>query len=451
MFTFVSNKWFSALWCLRNGKMMIMRKFFLILYAFLSPLFILDAQTTKEEIMADLNKAGSNYCVYSPGQDAPTRSPKGYKPFYISHYGRHGSRYYISDIDFKKMYDLLDSASKANSLTQLGEDVKSRFWAMWQDIENKASDLTTLGMKQHAGIADRMYHQYPSLFTKDSYVDARSTTRARCVLSMSSFLIRLKELNPKLSVSMSSSHVNELYLSNEDAKARDDRMRDPEWNKKFGQFHYEHIHPDRLVSSIFSNPEYVSKHIDKVAFMRKLYDISCSLQGLEHLDITLTDLFTKEELYDNWLVQNAWWYAFAGPSPINGKETPYEQIPLLINIINEAQVAIRMGTPQVSLRFGHDIPLMGLLALMRIDNCFVEEYDLNELHKKWCDFKIIPMASNLQMVFYKSKGDEPILVKFLLNEREVGIPLSSDLYPYYRWDDVKDYYESVMNRSEKRN
>ena len=104
MFTFVSNKWFSALWCLRNGKMMIMRKFFLILYAFLSPLFILDAQTTKEEIMADLNKAGSNYCVYSPGQDAPTRSPKGYKPFYISHYGRHGSRYYISDIDFKKMY-----------------------------------------------------------------------------------------------------------------------------------------------------------------------------------------------------------------------------------------------------------------------------------------------------------------------------------------------------------
>ena len=110
-----------------------------------------------------------------------------------------------------------------------------------------------------------------------------------------------------------------------------------------------------------------------------------------------------------------------------------------------------METPQVSLRFGHDIPLMGLLALMRIDNCFVEEYDLNELHKKWCDFKIIPMASNLQMVFYKSKGDEPILVKFLLNEREVGIPLSSDLYPYYRWDDVKDYYESVMNRSEKRN
>lgn len=427
---------------------MNMRRIILIVYAFLSSLFILDAQTTKEEILADVNKAGSNYYVYTVDSDnVRTQAPKGYKPFYISHYGRHGSRYYISDLDFKKIYDLLDEASKAKSLTLLGEDVKSRFFALWQDVENKASDLTSLGMRQHAGIAERMYREYPTVFTKNAYVDACSTTKPRCVLSMSSFLMRLKELNPKVNVTMNASHSYESFLTPENEEARDARMKDSLWNKKFGQFHYEHIHPERLVASLFSNPQFVDKHIDKVSFMRKLYDISCSLQGLEHLDITLTDLFTKEELFDNWQVQNAWWYAFAGPNPICRKDTPYELAPLLSKIIEDAQSAIKGETPQVSLRFGHDIPLMGLLALMRIDNCYVEETNLEVLYKKWCDFKIIPMASNIQMVFYKSKGENPVLVKFLLNEKEVGIPLETATFPYYKWDDVVAYYASIMGRN----
>ena len=36
----------------------------------------------------------------------PSKSPKGYKPFYISHYGRHGSRYCWS----AKTYSLLADA-----------------------------------------------------------------------------------------------------------------------------------------------------------------------------------------------------------------------------------------------------------------------------------------------------------------------------------------------------
>lgn len=425
---------------------MIMRKLLLALYALLSASFFVGAQTTKEEVLSDLNRTGSNYLAYPgvPGEATP--SPKGYKPFYISHYGRHGSRYYISDYDIKKVYDIFDSASKSNALTQLGEDVKGRFWTLWQDIKDKASDLTPLGLEQHAGIAERMYSNYPEVFAKKSHVDARSTAKPRCILSMTSFLMRLKELQPELNVEFNASNAEARYLSPDDEARREARMKDPHWVKAFSDLHDKHVHPDRFVSALFSNGEYVSQHIDKLSLMRKVYDISSSLQGVTHLNVTLADLFTKEELFDNWLVQNAFWYSFAGPCPINGKDTPYEAVPLLAKIQADADKAIEGGRLQASLRFGHDIPLMGLLSLMRIDGCFTQETDLEKLHTKWCDFKIIPMASNIQMVFYKAKGDKPILVKFLLNEREVGIPLQSDNYPYYKWSDVSAYFSSLQNR-----
>ena len=47
-----------------------------------------NAQTTFEEISADLNKAGGVYLAYPKVEAKQTPAPKGYKPFYVSHYGR---------------------------------------------------------------------------------------------------------------------------------------------------------------------------------------------------------------------------------------------------------------------------------------------------------------------------------------------------------------------------
>ena len=48
----------------------------------------------------------------------------------------------------------------------------------------------------------------------------------------------------------------------------------------------------------------------------------------------------------------------------------------------------------------------------------------------------------MQIVFYKKKAktDGDILVKFLLNEQEVHVPVETDSFPYYKWDDVRAYY-----------
>lgn len=50
-----------------------------------------DAQSAYDEIKADIDKAGGVYFMYPFDTPSATPAPKGYEPFYISHYGRHGA------------------------------------------------------------------------------------------------------------------------------------------------------------------------------------------------------------------------------------------------------------------------------------------------------------------------------------------------------------------------
>ena len=54
------------------------------------------------------------------------------------------------------------------------------------------------------------------------------------------------------------------------------------------------------------------------------------------------------------------------------------------------------------------------------------------------------MCGNIQIVFFKNRKGS-VLVKFLLNENEVTIPLESKTAPYYPWEEVKAYYKEKYN------
>lgn len=50
------------------------------------------------------------------------------------------------------------------------------------------------------------------------------------------------------------------------------------------------------------------------------------------------------------------------------------------------------------------------------------------------------MVSNLQFIFYRSNPkDKDVLVKVLLNEVEIALPISTDCAPYYHWSDFRQY------------
>ena len=79
------------------------------------------AQTSKKELYKDLNRAGINYFAYpGPVQKALTPAPAGYEPFYISHYGRHGSRYMTDNKPYTLAIGKLDTAAMLGILTPKG-------------------------------------------------------------------------------------------------------------------------------------------------------------------------------------------------------------------------------------------------------------------------------------------------------------------------------------------
>ena len=97
-----------------------------------------------------------------------------------------------------------------------------------------------------------------------------------------------------------------------------------------------------------------------------------------------------------------------------------------------------------TLRFGHDGNVIPLAAIMHLKNCDAVEEDLHKIDQVWRDYFVSPMGANIQLIFYRKKGNDDILVKFLHNERETSIPVSTDIAPYYHWKDVKAFFEKQL-------
>ena len=67
----------------------------------------LSGQNARQEIYADPDKAGGVYYAYTYDNPARTPAPEGYEPFYISHYGRHGARYILSNDQYDNVAEVL--------------------------------------------------------------------------------------------------------------------------------------------------------------------------------------------------------------------------------------------------------------------------------------------------------------------------------------------------------
>lgn len=59
--------------------------------------------------------------------------------------------------------DLLKSADSLDVLTPLGKSALSRLERLWPAVEGCGGDLSSVGVRQHQGIAERMYANYPEV------------------------------------------------------------------------------------------------------------------------------------------------------------------------------------------------------------------------------------------------------------------------------------------------
>jgi len=417
-----------------------MKKTILIL-CLLPAAFFYKGQTIKEEIFSDIRKTGGVYYAYPGPSGKLTPALSGYQDFYVSHYGRHGSRWLINDKDFSGVMDILKKAADNNALTDNGKSALKRLEKIWKTAEGHNGDLTELGGLQHRQISQRMFRNNPHAFQGNAVVTAKSTLVPRCIISMAYFTNALMASNPKLDIIVESSDKYMKYLNHHTKESIDFRANDSFWQEEKRKFKQEAMHSDRFIKNLFSSDDYIYKNVNPEKVVEAFYWIASDMQNLE-TDISFYDLFTKEELFNIYQVINYQFYVNDAASPLSKGLVKDNAIPLVKNIIEETEDYIKNNKRGASLRFGHDGNIAPLLALIRIEGMDKEETDPKEVYKIWNTFEAAPMAANLQMVFYKNKKND-VLVKFLLNENEVKVPVKTNKYPYYQWQDVKAYLENI--------
>ena len=414
----------------------------------------------------DRNQMGSNYYAYPTPAAKYTKAPAGYKPFYLSHYGRHGSRFHQPADHYHILYNTLAKADSAGKLSDLGKSLFERAKYLDEYAAPRAGDLTQQGVAQHQGIAKRMVKNFPELFKNDAYVEAYASTSTRCVVSMAAFLEELRALKPKLDIHQESGKYLMSFISPLDFGKIIGESNTPAWQKENEKL-YSHVNPSRMMRAIFNDSTYIKTNVDAGDLFSKIYEIGNSLQGSPEIDFSFDDLWTDEELAARWHAQNAWWYSVLGNNPFAKKQGLDNARPLLKNVLDEADKVIAADTAKAdktagkknakkttaTLRFGHDTVIFPFAVLLQLENgtqnTGIETADMENLHKVWRDYEISPMAANIQFVFYKSsKKGSPILVKVMLNEIEQKLPVTCDsttvkncpAVPYYRWEDVRAFY-----------
>lgn len=404
----------------------------------------IQAQTPREDFKRDITLSASNYVAYRGPQKQLSPAPKGYKPFYLSHYGRHGSRYMIGKAAYDVPYFSLLKAKQEGKLTPKGEETLRKVALIREDAKGRDGELTPLGALQHQGITQRMMERFPEIFAGKTNIEARSTVVIRCILSMENGLQQLLRMNPQLHIFHDASYHDMYYMNQPDKRL--DSLKNCIGRKVVQEeLTSKHDNYKRVMEELFNDPAWVKLNINQRDLNHKLYEMAGAIQGTElRGKVSLYDLFTQDELYDNWVVSNSWWQMSYGNSPYTGNVQPYSQRNLLRDIIEKADSCIALPHPGATLRYGHDTMVTPLTCLLNLNGYGAEIKDPEKIATQWFDYKITPMATNLQFVFYRKAKSDDILVKVLLNEDEATLPIKSDVAPYYHWNDFKAYCQEKL-------
>jgi hypothetical protein len=404
------------------------------------------AQTSREELLSHIELTAANYANYPNPTGHITPAPAGYEPFYISHYGRHGARYMTSDKAFRRLQSQLDSALSMGILSEYGKDVRNRVILAAADARGKAGRLTALGARQHKAIARRMYDNYPSLMTKPLTVTANASTSRRVIHSMESFCEELQDLNPDMTVTMAAREEDLCYIKANKNIIVPDSPTEDELYHNLKVFRQKMMAWTPRMESIFTDPDRAKSFIDEYTFADDLFNLAADMYCLPELNLSFNDVFGEEGMINGFRSYNAAWCLWEGLMP--GAKKNYHMIyPLLQNFLDEADEVIASGGQALRLRFGHDSVVLPFSFALGFPEAVNATDDMENLHKSFSIFRLIPMAANIQWVFYRKGKSKDILVKFLMNENETSIPVKTDCYPYYHWKDVEKYYRQMIKEA----
>lgn len=393
----------------------------------------------REVVRADRSLACGLDNIYKFDVPAQTPAPKGYEPFYVSTYGRHGSRYAYTPKTYSVPLELLEEGAAHDNLTEYGKSVLDQLKPFWEKSEHMVGTLTTLGWNQQVRLAETMLANYPSAFPKGARVDACSSPSVRSVLSMSAFCVGAAQVRPDLSI-YEHQGPKDVQATAPNQGRNPFRYEGPVLNNPYEETSEEFFarrFPNYMdvLARMFVDPQAAIAEREPFQLFFYLYMMVAGMQSLpEDVRMDIDGIFTDEEFATMWEI-DAYerfreYYVYLTPC-----------CAVYDDIIAKADARIEAGERGADLRFGHDHVMMTLLMIADIDGFgqFPEHQD--DLVATWHTFRS-PMATILQFVFCRPvRGEGPVLFKALLNGEEVRQGnLESVSGPYYDWEAFKEFY-----------
>jgi len=263
----------------------------------------------REEVRADWNKSSGLDCLVDPSLKSPTPVPKGYEAVYISHYGRHGSRYAYTSEAYTIILNMLSEGRKQGNLTPRGEKLLDELEPFWDYVQYRVGDLTEIGWNQHQEIARTMVTSFPTAFGKGSVVDACSSASVRAIMSMSSACTAISRLAPDAKV-YEHQGITDIQATRPNQGSNPFKYQGPAevfpYPESSETFFFRHFPNYKdVLCRLFKNPETAMGQRNPYDVFFHLYMFVAGMNSLpQDVRIDVSDFFTVEEYATLWETDN---------------------------------------------------------------------------------------------------------------------------------------------------
>ena len=393
------------------------------------------AQVTPEAMKEAHLRAGCLFHSYEFNEINDSKAPKGFKPFYISHYGRHGSRFHTTEAVFCGALNALKTAEAEGNITEAGLYLLKQIDSLHKMHEGMYGALAPKGVREQQALARRMAGRFPEVFKdKDvKRVECYSSDIHRCIVSLAAFTGSLSAQYPELDFTYESGERASKYLRLERGHA--------ESKTYFRQLMHKEIEDacdwNDVMKIIFSDTSKVK--ISPYEMSSQLWYAWAICECVEGVHIDIFKYFTQEQLLMTWKYNSIHLHNIFVRSEKFGEAPAREADPLMEDFITKADAAIASGDIAATFRFGHDNTLLPLAAHFGIYEFSGIHSEADPITEKWDIGKQMCMASNLQLIFYRNKANK-VLVKIMFNEKETTIPaLTPYVGCYYDWTALREH------------
>ena len=387
----------------------------------------------QQMLREDPNRAGVNTHIYEFVDEVYTPAPKGYKPVYLSHYGRHGSRNDSDQTGYDYIIEILKQAQAEGILTEDGAALLDEARKVIKEWDGCPGHLTERGVYEEQELGRRIYKAYKDVFKKgNKKVRIESSMVSRSIVSMSAFTTTMASLQTDLVFSYDCGERNHRYISNGCSSTHMKAA------AKLVSKMLEKDKPDfdAVFERLFSAPERGKVlAVDKERFNKHVWRIAKTAQASGLTENVFRHL-SEEVTYYYWNKTVHEIYIEHGNSVEFGADRMPRTEPLVRDILTKADEALTRRTVCADLKFGHDYPLVALAGYFGLEEVGAR-LSFDEIAGKWYSPRNVPLASNMQLAFYRNAQGR-VLVKFVYNSVERHLyDLKAVESVYYDWEEVK--------------